>query len=106
VSRSKGDAVALLLVDLLAEGLPEPETEFRFDTMRRWRFDLAWVHEGAAVEIDGGTWTGGRHTTGSGYEKDCEKHNAAVLMGWRVFRFTTGQARDGTAIMVLREALR
>jgi len=37
-----------------------------------------------AVEVDGGTWTGGRHTRGAGFEADCEKLNAAVIAGFRV----------------------
>lgn len=40
-----------------------------------------------AVEIEGGVWSGGRHTRGSGFVQDCEKYNAAVEMGWRVLRF-------------------
>ena len=42
-----------------------------------------------AIEIEGGTWTGGRHTRGAGYSGDCEKYNQALRDGWRVFRYTT-----------------
>ena len=66
----------------------DPETEYRFHDKRRWRFDFAFPEEKIAVEIEGGTFSKSRHTTGTGYEKDCEKYNAAVLNGWRVFRFT------------------
>lgn len=93
----KGDAVVLLLIDLKACGLPDPVQEHRFDQTRRWRFDLAWPDRMLAVEVDGGTWTGGRHTSGTGYERDAEKLNAAVLAGWRVLRFTTGMVRQGAA---------
>jgi hypothetical protein len=30
-----------------------------------------------------------RHTTVTGYTKDCEKYNAATLMGVKVLRYTT-----------------
>ena len=39
-------------------------------------------------ELEGGTWTGGRHTRGTGFRDDCEKYNAAGAFGWRVFRLT------------------
>lgn len=62
--------------------------EYRFHPIRRWRFDFADPALMIAVEIEGGTWVGGRHITGSGYAKDCEKYNTATALGWRVFRFT------------------
>ena len=78
-----------------------PVPEYRFHPVRRWRFDLAWPALLLAVEVDGGTWVSGRHTRGAGYERDCEKLNAAVLLGWRVLRFTTGQVTSGQALTVL-----
>jgi len=88
-----------------AAGLPEPSTELQFHATRKWRFDYAWLAERVAAEVDGGIWVKGRHTRGAGYERDCEKLNAAVLLGWRVLRFTTGMVEDGRALLVLRDAL-
>lgn len=68
--------------------IDDPVCEYKFCETRRWRFDFAWLERKIAVEIEGGTWTGGRHTRGSGFAKDCEKYNHAALDGWRVFRFT------------------
>lgn len=62
--------------------------EYKFHPERRWRFDHAYVSLKVAVEYEGGIWTGGRHTRGIGYKKDCEKYNAAVKLGWRVLRYT------------------
>lgn len=62
--------------------------QYRFDETRQWRFDFAWPYAKVAVEIDGGIWSGGRHTRGKGFENDCEKFNEAVLLGWRVFHLT------------------
>lgn len=84
-------------------GLPGYEEEYKFHPVRKWRFDFAWVGEKIAIEVEGGTWGGGRHTTGSGYEKDCEKYNAACLMGWRVFRFTGSMIKNGKADETLKE---
>lgn len=74
---------------------PMPHTEYQFVSNRRWRFDFAWPQQRVAVEVEGGVWTGGRHTRGSGFEKDCEKYGEATLLGWRVFRLTGGMIQPG-----------
>jgi very-short-patch-repair endonuclease len=89
-----------------AAGLPAPIRELRFAPPRRWRFDYAWPARQLALEIEGGTWTGGRHVRGKGYEADCEKYNAAALLGWTVLRVTTAMMRDGRALALLERALR
>lgn len=62
------------------------ETEHRFHPTRKWRFDFAHLDSRVAVEIEGGHWVSGRHTRGSGFEKDCEKYLQAALRGWVVLR--------------------
>lgn len=89
---------------LEAVGLPAPETEHRFAPPRRWRFDFAWPDRRLALEVEGGTWTHGRHVRGRGYERDCEKYNAAALAGWTVLRVTTAMLGDGRALALLAEA--
>ena len=81
------------------------EFEYRFHPIRRWRFDAAYPERGVAVELDGGTFTFGRHTRGAGFEKDCEKINEAQILGWRVFRFTTRQTRDGVMLDILERVI-
>src|ERR1035437_1838543 len=52
--------------------------EWYFDRTRKWRFDFAWpVRICVAVEIEGLMPPGSksRHTTNSGFSKDCEKYN-------------------------------
>ena len=71
---------------LVGHGLPEPVLEHRFHPVRRWRFDIAWADHMIALEVEGGVWTGGRHTRGSGFMKDMEKYNTAAAMGWIVLR--------------------
>lgn len=61
----------------------DTEREYRFHPTRRWRFDFAWPSQKLAVEIDGR----GRHQTVVGVRADCEKHNEAIRLGWRVLRF-------------------
>jgi len=84
--------------DLLMAG--EYVREYRFHPVRRWRFDFAFEGK-IAAEIEGGTYSRGRHTRGSGFIKDCEKYNTAAAMGWRVFRFPGEMVKDGSAIAFL-----
>lgn len=67
-------------------GLPEPIPELKFHPNRKWRFDFAWPTHGVALEVEGGVWSGGRHSRGSGFIKDMEKYNTAAQMGWKVLR--------------------
>jgi hypothetical protein len=91
---------------IVAAGLPAPIREHRFAPPRRWRFDYAWPAHRLALEVEGGTWSGGRHVRGRGYEADCEKYNAAALLGWTVLRVTPGMLRDGRALALLERGLR
>lgn len=81
------------------QGLPVPQTEYKFLKDRKFAFDFAWpgwgCHDkicekrgGIALEVEGGVWTGGRHTSGSGFVRDMEKYNLAALECWRVIRCT------------------
>lgn len=89
-----------MLFHLRAAGLPEPIREFRFAKPigRQWRFDFAFPEHKVALEIEGGTWSNGRHVRGAGYAEDIAKYNAAVLLGWRVLRATGAMVKDGTAL--------
>jgi very-short-patch-repair endonuclease len=63
-----------------------PLTEHRFHPTRKWRFDYAWEGHRVALEVEGGVWVGGRHTSGAGFVKDMEKYNEAACLGWRIIR--------------------
>lgn len=68
--------------------LPEPESEFAFAYPRRWRFDFAYPDFKIGIELEGGLWIQGRHTSPQGFIKDMDKYNAAALLGWRVLRYS------------------
>lgn len=87
-------------------GLPKPVREFRFHPKRKWRFDLAWPESFVAAEIEGGIWAGGRHTTPMGFTADCQKYNAAALLGWRVLRFPPSMLLSGEAFTTIEAALK
>lgn len=97
--------VRALLTQIEQQALPTPILEHRFHPERKWRFDLAWEAKLLAVEVDGAVWTQGRHSRGGGMEKDNEKLNAAQMLGWKVFRYSTGQVKQGAAIADLKAAL-
>jgi len=90
-----------LLKKMADNGLPVPERDYRFHPKRKWLFDFAWPRIKVAVEVDGGTWSRGRHTRGGGYAKDVEKFNCATIMGWRVLHFTAEQIEDTYAIKTI-----
>ena len=90
---------------LFANDLTPVVQEHKFHPDRRWRFDFAWPEQKIAAEIEGGVWTRGRHTRGKGFINDCDKYNAATLLGWRVFRFTREHIDSGDAIRLIEDAL-
>jgi len=111
-----------LLFQIRAANLPIPEREYRFAAravglgkgvrerlkvanLQDWRFDFAWPNIRLAAEIEGGTWSKGRHVRGVGFENDCRKYNAAALMGWAVLRFTGGMIESGAALESLEQWL-
>jgi hypothetical protein len=75
-------------------GVAPPQREFIFHPTRKWRFDYAWPERMIAIEVEGGVFVGGRHSSGAGMTKDCEKYNYAALLGWKVLRFTSPMIRS------------
>jgi hypothetical protein len=77
------------------------EYEFAKPLRRKFRADLAWPSHMMLLEIDGGSFTGGRHVRGYGFTRDCEKQSIAAALGYRVFHFTYAQIADGIAFDLL-----
>jgi len=84
----------------------EPETEYKFHPTRKWRFDYAFKNKMVAVEYEGIYSAKSRHTSLSGFTKDCEKYSEAAILGWKVIRVTASMLRDGTAFDLIRRALK
>jgi very-short-patch-repair endonuclease len=89
-----------------AVGCERPVQEYRFHPERKWRFDYAWVEAKVAVEVEGGAYTGGRHTRGRGFINDMEKYNAAAAAGWCVLRFTPSQLHEASTYDMIVDAIR
>jgi hypothetical protein len=99
------------LAEVRRHNFPEPLREHKFHDTRRWRLDFFWdisdtnTHYPVAVEIEGGTFLAkSRHTSGVGFEKDCEKYNEVALANIVLLRVTGKHVRDGRALDWLRRA--
>ena len=95
----------LFAFQVKATGLPEPIREYRAIKGRKFRFDFAWLEHRLLVEVNGGTYTKGAHSTGQGIRRDYEKCNLATLAGWRVLSFDAQAVRSGEAVEQVRKAL-
>jgi hypothetical protein len=84
---------------------PWLECEYMFLPDRRFRFDFAFPKKRVAIELEGAVWTGGRHTRGSGFVKDCEKYGLAAANGWLVFRLAPNMINDDWIELILRKCL-
>ena len=88
-----------------AAGLPAFEREACVIPGRKFRFDFCFTEQRLLIEVNGGTFTQGGHSTGLGIRRDYEKGNLAQLAGWRVLMFDGKAVRSGEAIEVVRKAL-
>ena len=67
--------------------------EFKFSA-RKYKFDFAIPSIRLAVEYEGLGFRRDKkvdksgHTTVTGYTSNCSKYNLAVVLGWRVLRYT------------------
>lgn len=97
-----------LLRAIREAGLPEPEREYMFAKCigRRWRADFCWPDLMIIVEVEGGVWKRGRHVRPWGFEKDAEKYNAAIELGYSLYRYTAKTIKNGNAIKQLKRVLR
>jgi very-short-patch-repair endonuclease len=102
--RKGPDLEALFALQLRATGLPTPVKQHKFHPKRKWLFDFAWPELKIAVEIEGGTYTGGRHVRPEGFREDAIKYNNATMLGWSVYRFTSDMVKKGDAIDFIKGA--
>jgi len=83
----------------------EIEPEHVFFPGRKWRIDFAIVDLKIGIEIEGGVWSGGRHTRGNGFIDDMEKYNAAATLGWVILRFTTQDLNKITTFETVKKVV-
>ena len=104
---TRSPAELLLEAQLTQAGIPFVR-EVGIVHDRRYRVDfLVGTHkpESVMVEVEGATWSNGRHVRGQGFAAGCEKQYLAILHGWRYLRVTSEQVADGTALGWIRSLL-
>ena len=102
---SKSALEAELALQIRALGLPEPIREYQAIKGRKFRFDFAWVDARLLVEVNGGTYTKGAHSTGQGIARDYEKIRLGQDCGWKVYPFDGKAVKSGEAVEIIRQAL-
>lgn len=68
--------------------------EFKFDEVRKFRFDVVIPAYKVAIEYEGINSKKSRHTTPKGYTMDTTKYNLAHDNGWIVLRYTYMNYQD------------
>jgi hypothetical protein len=98
---SKGEEI--LAVQLRGVKIPFDRQVMTDSTGRKWRWDFKI--DDIVIDVQGGTWNGGRHVTGAGYQNDCDKLNSATRDGYRPLHFTTKDVKSGKALRFIEEML-
>lgn len=88
----------MLALQMRACRIPDPVREYRFHHTRKWRFDFAWPDKYLAVEVQGGIWAKGGHSSGVGITRDLEKLDAAIRQGWTVYQCGASLIKSGRAV--------
>lgn len=74
--------------------------------LKDWRADFALIEHSLLIEVEGGAWSGGRHTRGKGFSDDLIKYDAAMRLGWTVYRCDPEMIRSGKAINTILQLVR
>jgi very-short-patch-repair endonuclease len=98
--QSEGEAT--LALHLITEKI-EFVQEYQFHSERKWKADFHITGTKLLIEVEGGIWSGGRHTRGKGYLGDMEKYNTAAKLGFTVLRYSTEQVKSGLAVKEIKQ---
>lgn len=90
---TKQDGKEHIRLILLSKKIPFVQ-EYQGIPGRKFRFDYAIPSIKLCVEYEGIMSTKARHTSVTGYTKDCEKYNLSTINGWRVLRYTVLNYKD------------
>lgn len=109
----------LLSIQLRAQDI-EFEEEYRFGALasggagkgirarlkeaglRDWRADFYVDSARLLIEVEGGAWGKSRHTTGTGFSADLRKYDAAMKLGYTVYRCDPAMVKQGRAIETIK----
>lgn len=87
--------------------LPEPVEQLYFAPPRRFRADFGWPAFKLLVEVQGGIWRpgGGAHSHPIDIERDIERQQYMVMLGWWCLPVTPQQVKSGEAAELTQRAL-
>ena len=83
----------------------EPEFKAVPGRRLRWDFRICSAAPGLLVEVQGGIWKVGGHSTGKGITRDMAKLNLATIAGYRCLQVGAEHIRSGQALRWIQEAL-
>ena len=114
--RKKNTATKIPAQVWLQNGIVPPKEEYRIyppklregrTKLVPWRIDFAFPSVKVAVEIEGGTFSRGRHVRPKGYQDDMEKYNYICgELGWRILRYTPQKVDYEQIKRVLKEVIK
>ena len=105
-TKATRESLELLLAQHLRAERIAYTAQHHFWPGRKWRLDFAFPGHLLAVEVQGGTWIKGAHSSGAGIERDCEKAAHLAIAGWRLIPVTGGQIKSGLAIRWIKDAIK
>jgi hypothetical protein len=83
-----------LKAQLADYGLPQWESNYHFYPGRRLEMDVAWPKYKVGIEVQGGIWIKGGHSSGTGLLRDYEKLMLANELGWQLFFVASNMLDD------------
>jgi hypothetical protein len=88
----------------------EYEREFKAIENRRFKWDFFIEKQtpnsrDILIEVQGGIWVKGGHSTGTGITRDAEKLNLATLAGYSSLVVTKEHIKSGQALKWIQEAI-
>jgi very-short-patch-repair endonuclease len=97
------DYEGILALQIKMAGLPAPEREYKFAAAegRKFRADLAFPDKMLLIEIDGAV-----HRIKGRFDRDLEKGQIALRLGWRVLHTSPVQVKNGRALQLVEAALK
>ena len=72
----------------------ELKRQYKHIPKRRFRADFAHLPSKTIIEIQGGRWIKGGHTSGKGLESDCEKTLISASQGWIILPLVDSMITD------------